>query len=602
VYAGTANFGAATSPALSEVISAASTTAAVASSVSPSSYGQTVTFTATVSSSNAAPTGSVVFLVGATPLGSATLAAGGGASSTATLSVNSLAVGTNSITVVYAATQNFAASTSSAISQVVNAASTTATVASSANPAGSGQAVVLTATISSGYAAPAGPVVFLNGATPIGSATLVSASGASSTASISTSTLPMGTDPITVVYAATTTFGASTSTALSQVINNAVSSATLTSSQNPASLGQTVTLTASINSNSVVAGPPSGAVTFMDGPAVLAASQPLAVSGATTSAVSFSVSTLAVGSHSITATYVPTGNFTASTASLTQVVSGLGSATVLTASPNPSPAGQTVTLTAVVSGGSSTPSGTVTFYNGATAIGSGTLDSNGHTSITTAGLAAGADTLTAVYSGSPVYSGSTSAAVTETIQATPQDFSVALASPSLTVPTQSSQTTTVTLTSENGFADTLSLSCSNLPTYVTCSVSPAASTLTANGTATTTLTIGTVSNFAYSPSDSGPLHPSDSPLNLALMLSPMGLLAGIAAFPKRRSRRLPRLYLFVLLLAAIPMALAFNGCATPSIIHELSSAAAGTYTIPVKATGANTGTNHTVQLTLTVTP
>jgi hypothetical protein len=50
------------------------------------------------------------------------------------------------------------------------------------------------------------------------------------------------------------------------------------------------------------------------------------------------------------------------------------------------------------------------------------------------------------------------------------------------------------------------------------------------------------------------------------------------------------------------MALAFNGCATPSIIHELSSAAAGTYTIPVKATGANTGTNHTVQLTLTVTP
>jgi hypothetical protein len=602
VYAGTANFGAATSPALSEVISAASTTAAVASSVSPSSYGQTVTFTATVSSSNAAPTGSVVFLVGATPLGSATLAAGGGASSTATLSVNSLAVGTNSITVVYAATQNFAASTSSAISQVVNAASTTATVASSANPANSGQAVVLTATISSGYAAPAGPVVFLDGATPIGSATLVSASGASSTASISTSTLPMGTDPITVVYAATTNFGASTSTALSQVINNAVSSATLTSSQNPASLGQTVTLTASINSNSVVAGPPSGAVTFMDGPAVLAASQPLAVSGTTTSAVSFSVSTLTVGSHSITATYVPTGNFSASTASLTEVVNGLGSATVLTASPNPSPAGQTVTLTAVVSGGSSTSSGTVTFYNGATAIGSGTLDGSGHTSITTAGLAAGTDTLTAVYSGSPVYSGSTSAAVTETIQATPQDFSVALASPSLTVPTQSSQTTTVTLTSENGFSDTLSLSCSNLPTYVTCSVSPAASTLTANGTATTTLTIGTVSNFAYSPSDSGPLHPSDSPLNLALMLSPMGLLAGIAAFPKRRSRRLPRLYLFVLLLAAIPMALAFNGCATPSIIHELSSAAAGTYTIPVKATGANTGTNHTVQLTLTVTP
>jgi hypothetical protein len=91
-------------------------------------------------------------------------------------------------------------------------------------------------------------------------------------------------------------------------------------------------------------------------------------------------------------------------------------------------------------------------------------------------------------------------------------------------------------------------------------------------------------------------------LNLALMLSPMGLLAGIAAFPKRRSRRLPRLYLFVLLLAAIPMALAFNGCATPSIIHELSSAAAGTYTIPVTATGANTGTNHTVQLTLIVTP
>jgi hypothetical protein len=50
------------------------------------------------------------------------------------------------------------------------------------------------------------------------------------------------------------------------------------------------------------------------------------------------------------------------------------------------------------------------------------------------------------------------------------------------------------------------------------------------------------------------------------------------------------------------MAAGMSGCATPSIVHQLFSASAGTYTIPITATGVNSRTNHTVQLTLTVTP
>ncbi|MGD0630302.1 MAG: SBBP repeat-containing protein, partial [Terracidiphilus sp.] len=97
------------------------------------------------------------------------------------------------------------------------------------------------------------------------------------------------------------------------------------------------------------------------------------------------------------------------------------SSTTLAALPSPVPYGQMVTLTATVSGQgiSSTPTGTVTFYNGATELGTGTLSGPLATSATasfsTSSLAPGVYSLTASYSGDASFASSASAALSLTV-------------------------------------------------------------------------------------------------------------------------------------------------------------------------------------------
>src|SRR5262249_27622306 len=91
--------------------------------------------------------------------------------------------------------------------------------------------------------------------------------------------------------------------------------------------------------------------------------------------------------------------------------------TALTSSLNPSSGGQAVTLTATVSPvapATGTPTGTVTFRDGTVAIGTGTLAAVS-ASISVTFTTAGAHSLTAVYNGDADFLGSTSAAVTQTV-------------------------------------------------------------------------------------------------------------------------------------------------------------------------------------------
>ncbi len=93
--------------------------------------------------------------------------------------------------------------------------------------------------------------------------------------------------------------------------------------------------------------------------------------------------------------------------------------TSLTSTPNPSTVGQTVTLSSTVSPvapATGVPTGTVAFRDGLTALGSATLV-NGSASFTTSTLPAGSHSLTAVYSGSLDFLTSTSAVVTQTVNA-----------------------------------------------------------------------------------------------------------------------------------------------------------------------------------------
>ncbi len=188
---------------------AAPTSTAVASSSPTSTFGQSVTFTATVTSGSGVPTGTVTFKDGAVALGSGTLSGG-----KATLSVSTLAVRSHSITAVYAGTANFSASTSTAVTQVVNQAGTTTSVTSSRNPAKRRQTVTFTARVSAvapGTGTPTGTVRFFDGGVQIGSASLSNGSAA-----LSTSGLAAGSHTITAAYDGSVSYKASTSAALAQ--------------------------------------------------------------------------------------------------------------------------------------------------------------------------------------------------------------------------------------------------------------------------------------------------------------------------------------------------------------------------------------------------
>ncbi len=125
VYNGDATHSPSTSNAIVVNVEQDNTTATLSSSLDPSHLGQPVTFTATITGTYAAPTGSVAFFDGSSQIGTGTLAASGsssssaGAASIATLTTSALALGTHSITAVFATGGYFVGSTSNAISQTV---------------------------------------------------------------------------------------------------------------------------------------------------------------------------------------------------------------------------------------------------------------------------------------------------------------------------------------------------------------------------------------------------------------------------------------------------------------------------------------------------
>ncbi len=94
--------------------------------------------------------------------------------------------------------------------------------------------------------------------------------------------------------------------------------------------------------------------------------------------------------------------------------------TALTSSANPSAAGDAVTFTATVTGGTSgTPTGSVTFKDGANTLGTVTLNAAGVATYTTSALTAGTHSITAVYGGGGGFAGSTSAPLNQNVVTRP---------------------------------------------------------------------------------------------------------------------------------------------------------------------------------------
>jgi len=152
-----------------------------------------------------------------------------------------------------------------------------------------------------------------------------------------------------------------------------------------------------------------------------------------------------VGTHAITAVYSGDSNYVGSTsAAFSQVVEKAATKTSLASSVNPSVFGESVTLTATVSGvapGTGTPTGTVQFYDGTTLLGSHGLTS-GVAALVTTKLATGTGSITAVYVASADYLTSTSSALSQVVDKANTKVTLA-ASPN---PSTSGATVTFTAT------------------------------------------------------------------------------------------------------------------------------------------------------------
>lgn len=355
---------------------------------------------------------------------------------------------------------------------------TTAGLSVSPNPAQAGQTVTFTAGVNfstgtgtgSGGPAPTGSMTFFDGTTPLGTAVNLPTSGP---AMFSISTLAAATHSITAQYSGDPKYASSTSPAVSLTVNlNAVSTG-LAVSPNPAFAGQLVTLTSGVSATTSGSGvpAPTGSVTFLDSGTPISSPVNLPNSGP----AMFTISTLAAGTHGITAQYNGDPNYSASTSSaVTLTVNKNGSSIGLSTSPNPSAVGQVVAFTSGVTGSGPTgtgsgavppPSGSVTFLVDGAPFGSpANLSNSGSAMTTVSTLALGNHIITAQYSGDANYSASTSAPVTQTV--TGGSTSTSISTTNVTYGT--SATATVSVSSSGGtVTGTVTLSVDGQPSSMT---------------------------------------------------------------------------------------------------------------------------------------
>jgi len=212
VYNGSSTDLTSTSAAITEVVTATTTTTKVTSDLNPAPFGSNILLNATISAATGAtPSGNITFKDGTTTLATLTVNAAG----VATYTTDNLAVGSHSITAVYVGDTDDLTSTSTVLTQTIQPADTTTKVTSSLNPAPFGSTVTFKASVtapSSGIT-PTGTVTFKNGTSVLGTATLTSGS-----ASLAVDTLTVGTHSITAVYSADKDYATSTSTPLSESI------------------------------------------------------------------------------------------------------------------------------------------------------------------------------------------------------------------------------------------------------------------------------------------------------------------------------------------------------------------------------------------------
>lgn len=500
-YSGDSNYSpTASQPVIQTVLAQFTpTSTTLASSANPATAGQSVTLTATLTytfTNNSHTTGTVTFTDTNTGivLGAAnveTVGAGRDLVTIATITTL-LSAGTYAVQASYSGDNIYGPSTSQILNEVVQQAAsnpTATTLSASAGQLTQGQPVTLAATVTSPAGTPSGQVTFYDANNLLGAVNL----DGNGNAALTISSLSVGAHMITAAYGGASAFLASTSGAVNVTVQGVVQAASTTvlnSSANPAIAGNPVVLVAAVTSQ--FAGTLTGSVTFLNGSSVLG-TVPLQ-NGAATLATSF-----AAGAYLVTATYSGDTNFAASSGTLSEVVNPPtlpATTTTIASTANPSTYGQPITFTAVVSGGSSAPTGNITFHlDSMDAV--VTLDSKGIAVFTTSAAPVGNDSVTAIYSGDATHAGSTSPVLALTVsQASTKTTLQSTSNPSSTgAPVTFIATVAVNAPGAGTPTGTIAFVADNLNTL--CAAVPVQSDLTAKCTSST-LTAGTHTiNAAY---------------------------------------------------------------------------------------------------------
>jgi FG-GAP-like repeat/Bacterial Ig-like domain (group 3) len=599
-WAGNSNFGPVTLTGIHNV-TAFPTVITLSSSVNPSIINQSVIFSAQVTAQDAAtgtPSGSVVFSDGSNGLGTMPLDSSGNAA----LATSSLSVGTHAISAKFLPTNSFNSATGS-LTQRVNALATATVLTVSPSVSTFGTLLTLTASVTTpatNLAGITGTVTFCSAViaagqtactgTVLGSATL----DAAGTAVLQLHFFDSGTYTFGCVYSGDLIHAPSTCNGFPVSITPASTSLTITSSANPSSALTPITYTATLKSSGAPI--PSQSLAFaVDGKPLLSP-----ITNISGSAVA--IAPLTAGSHTISATFPGTTNFTSSSAQLTQTVTPNPTTITLVASPNPVYQNQQLTLVSTIraGAGTATPDGSVTFYDGSTALGTVLLPALAYTgtittaTLTTSTLTSGEHEFTAVYTPANVPSNSFIASSSNTLSVTvlPQTYTITLADPILIIQAEHNKATTVTLTSVGGFTGLVSVDCGTLPAFVTCTWDQMKLTLPSNGTVSTKLTIDTDA-VLYFKSASHP-RPRSWPISGEVSLSLFVPLIFL------RCKR--RIVTFLPVALLVTVGLSLYGCSGKYPDH----ASPGTYRIAISASGTTAGAAgpvaQTATLTLVVTP
>jgi Bacterial Ig-like domain (group 3) len=288
------NFQTSTSAVLNELVGYPTKTV-LTTSASPSLVNQTVTFSATVISTD-----------GPIPNGETVMTTAG----VATFATSTLSAKRHGIRAAYAGDATFKTS-SGTVLQVVEPYPTTTTLSTNPNPSNFGEAVQLTAVVSntSGSNIPAHSVRFMNGTIPLGVVVL----DPTGTAILNTTKLSVGPNSLTAQYLGDAENGTSASSTLTQTVNPAQVVMSLSSIPDPSTLGKSVKFIATVKSNGSL--PNSQKVTFTYNNQI-----PLGTATISAGKVVFSTAALPRGSDIVTVTYVGNADYSDASASTLQII------------------------------------------------------------------------------------------------------------------------------------------------------------------------------------------------------------------------------------------------------------------------------------------